>query len=159
MKTLVVYYSRTGTTKRMALEIARKLKADVDEILSEDYSGSWGYLSGSLQALFKTKPKIRFNKNPGDYDRVIVGSPIWAGTFVPPVRSYLSINMNKLNKFIFFCSSGGGNIANARNQLKILNPKTIFSLTTKEVKNDRYYAKLESFVKEVKKQDEKIKKK
>ena len=46
MKTLIIYYSRGGTTKRIAEELAKKLGSDVDPItitrdLYKGYLGEW----------------------------------------------------------------------------------------------------------------------
>jgi len=47
MKTLVAYYSRTGNTKKVAVEIAKNLKADIDEIIDKkDRSGMIGWIIG-----------------------------------------------------------------------------------------------------------------
>ena len=37
MKYLIAYYSKTGNTKKVALDLAKKLKADVDEIIVTDF--------------------------------------------------------------------------------------------------------------------------
>ena len=37
MKTLVVYYSRTGTTKKIAVELAEKIGAEIEEIREITY--------------------------------------------------------------------------------------------------------------------------
>jgi len=45
MKTLVVYYSRTGKTKFVAEKIAVELKADVEEVVDlKSRSGRFGFL-------------------------------------------------------------------------------------------------------------------
>ena len=44
MRSLVVYYSRTGVTKKVAEAISRKLGSDVEEIIDQrDRSGPKGY--------------------------------------------------------------------------------------------------------------------
>ena len=44
------------------------------------------------------------------YDRIIIGTPVWAGTFTPPIRSFIEENRNKLEgkKIAAFTSSSGG---------------------------------------------------
>ena len=44
------------------------------------------------------------------YDRIIFGTPVWASTFVPPLRTFINDNRDIKDKKIavFTCSSGGG---------------------------------------------------
>ena len=52
MKTLIVYYSRTGLTKKIATHISETLKADIDEIIdTKKRSGAIGYMSGGRDAM------------------------------------------------------------------------------------------------------------
>jgi len=46
---------------------------------------------------------------PEKYDRVILGFPVWAGTFAPPIRTFIKEN-NLKGKHIaaFACQSGSG---------------------------------------------------
>ena len=46
--------------------------------------------------------------DPLKYDVIFVGSPIWFGTFVPPVRSFLQKYDLKGKKVFFFCTHGKG---------------------------------------------------
>ena len=56
MKTLVVLYSRTGTTKKVGEEIAAALKADVEEIIdTKKRSGPIGYVQAGRDAMKKKK--------------------------------------------------------------------------------------------------------
>ncbi|KKQ30010.1 MAG: Flavodoxin, FldA [Candidatus Shapirobacteria bacterium GW2011_GWF2_37_20] len=81
MKTLVVFYSRTGNTRRMGELIAQKLHADIDEIIDQkSRSGIIGWILSGRDAMKEYLTKITFTKNPADYDLVIVGTPIWAGS-------------------------------------------------------------------------------
>jgi flavodoxin len=102
-KILVVFYSRTGHTKELAKKISKELNADLDEVYEKKSRlGIKGFISGGLGALFRTKSKITFKKNPSQYDLVVIGTPIWSGNVCPAIRTYLM--RNKLNKVAFFCS-------------------------------------------------------
>jgi flavodoxin len=106
MKSLVVFYSRTGTTKKVAEAISKKLNADIEEIVDlKSRKGILGFFSGGKDAFKKELTKIKkTEKNPADYDLVLIGSPIWAGTMVPAVRTYL--NDAKIKKAAFFATGG-----------------------------------------------------
>lgn len=107
MKSLVVFYSRTGTTKKVAIEIAHKLGAELEEIIDlKDRKGAIGWLSGGKDAFKKNPTEIKkIEKNPKDYDLVVVGTPVWASTMAPAIRVYLSTA--KIKKAAFFVTMGG----------------------------------------------------
>jgi len=120
MKTLVVYYSRTGQTRKIALDIAEKLKAEIDEIQdSKNRKGFWGYLWAGADAVKKSLTEIEFSKNPEDFDLVVLGSPTWAGRMAPAIRTYLT--KNNLQNCAFFCTAGGKGYGNVLSELMELN--------------------------------------
>jgi flavodoxin len=75
-KILVVYYSRTGNTKKIAGELAKKFSADLEAIDdSQDRSGVFNYLKSGYEAARKKECVISALKhNPSDYDIVIIGT-------------------------------------------------------------------------------------
>ncbi|MBC7098879.1 NAD(P)H-dependent oxidoreductase [Candidatus Bipolaricaulota bacterium] len=115
MKTLVVVYSRTGTTLSLAKGIADALAADLEVIEDRvNRRGLLGFLRSGYEALRKKLPPIADPKHdPEDYDLVVVGTPIWAGRMSSPVRAYLHRFRGKLRKAAFFATSAGGGHQNA----------------------------------------------
>lgn len=110
MKMLVAYYSRTGHTERLAQEIAARCEADIDRIRDDgvDRSGLWGYLCSGWQAARSAAPAIqRANKNPSDYDLVVIGTPVWNWSLAPPVRTYARRHADQFKQVAFFCTEGG----------------------------------------------------
>lgn len=108
MKILVVYYSRTGRTEQAAKEIAGKLGADIEKIGDKKKrEGIWGFVFGGRDAMKKRLTEIEMEIDPGDYDLVIVGTPVWAGNMTPAIRTYLVQTAGRLNKVAFFNTSGG----------------------------------------------------
>jgi flavodoxin len=109
MKTLVVFYSRTGTTRRVAEAISASLNCDREEIFdTKDRAGVWGYLAAGRDASLKRPTAIReMRVDPAAYDLVIVGTPVWAFTAVPAVRTFLANSKGRLKKVAFFCTQGG----------------------------------------------------
>ena len=80
MKTLCLYYTRTNTTKAAMEHLAKLLDADIAEYTDgKDRSGALGYVGACFASLKKNFPKITIEGNIslGDYDRVLVGMPIW----------------------------------------------------------------------------------
>ena len=76
---LVVYYSRTGGTRKVAEYIAKQLGADIEEIIDmKKRSGIWGFLTGARDALRRKETEINeIKKDSSKYDLVIAGSPMF----------------------------------------------------------------------------------
>ena len=107
MKILVAYYSKTGNTKKVALELAKILKADIDEIIDlKNRSGLIGWLKGGRDAMKEVLTDIKTSKDPSKYDLVILGTPIWAWNATPAARSYVAEYKDKIKKMALFTTSG-----------------------------------------------------
>ncbi len=94
MKTLVVYYTRTGTTRAVAETVAAELGADLEEIVDlKKREGKIGWLSGGRDAMRKKQTEIvPTTKAPCDYDLIVLGTPIWAWAPTPALRTYVARN-------------------------------------------------------------------
>ena len=65
MKILVAFYSKTGKTKKVALGIAKQLKADIDEIADlKNRRGIIGWIIAGRDAFRGLLTEIKFKKNP-----------------------------------------------------------------------------------------------
>lgn len=108
-KILVVYYSRSGYTQNIAQRIADAAGADIEII--EDRSprrGVFGYWRSALEAALHLKADVRpVKRAPGDYDLVVIGTPIWFWNMASPVRAYISQHRKQLKWVAFFCTYGG----------------------------------------------------
>jgi flavodoxin len=107
VRILVVYFSRTGTTERVARVVARALDADIEPIVDHTRRrGIIGYLRSAYQAasghLVTVEPATR---DPWTYDLVVAGTPIWNQSLSSPVRSYLE--RHEFHRVAFFCTCGG----------------------------------------------------
>jgi len=154
---LVVYYSRTGATRKAAEYITKKLGADMEEIIDmKKRSGICCFLTGGRDALKRKETKINeIKKDPSKYDLVIVGSPLWAGNMAPAIRTYLNKYKTDIKSVAFFATSGSSNPANIFEEAKSLLDKELISLMwicTKELKNDSVFnAKIASFTENISK--------
>jgi flavodoxin len=106
MKILTAYYTRTGNTRKIAEIISETLYSDIDEIIDlKNRKGKLiGFINAGRDAFTKKLTQIKHLKNPEDYNLLIIGTPVWAGTMTPAVRTYLT--KNKINKIAFFCTCG-----------------------------------------------------
>ncbi|KOF55627.1 MULTISPECIES: flavodoxin family protein [Clostridium] len=112
MKSLVVFYSLEGHTKFIANLIAGELKCDLLELQPQKEIPKTGFRKffwGGKSAIFKEKPSLK-NKIPNleQYDTIFIGTPIWAGTYAPPINTFISDNEIKQKNIAFFASHGGG---------------------------------------------------
>jgi flavodoxin len=109
MKALIVYFSRSGVTKKVAGRIAELLGCDLQEIVPvRGYSGLFGYLRAAIEIARKRLPEIHaLERSPGDYDLVVVGTPVWANTMASPVRSFFSKYHDELKRVSLFATKGG----------------------------------------------------
>lgn len=155
MKTLVVYYSRTGNTRKVAEALAGKLGADIEE-LKEDINrrGFIGYLTAGRDGMLKRKTRINpLSNNPSDYDLVLVGGPIWGFNLAPPLRTFLSEFKGKLKQTAFFCTMGGSGDTRTFIEMEKecgLTPKKNLSVTEKEVADCSYQDACKAFSKRLK---------
>lgn len=91
MKILVAYYSRTGTTERLAKALARWLDADCDPITEDGrYEGALGFGRAYLAGLTQVSCPVHARRDPVPYDHVIIGGPVWVGHMPSPLRQYLT---------------------------------------------------------------------
>ena len=109
MKSLVVYYSRTGNSRFVAQTIAAEVGADVEEVMDlKKRSGAFGFLIGGSDARLGKETKIAPTaKSPVDYDLIVVGTPVWAGRPTPAISSYLKKNDLSGKKTAIFLTQGG----------------------------------------------------
>lgn len=113
MKGLVVFYSLEGHTKFIADIIAKELNYDLLELKPEKEfpkSKFRKYIWGGKSVVFNEKPRLK-NEIPNldKYDTVLIGTPIWASTYAPPINTFISENeISGKNIGIFACHAGGG---------------------------------------------------
>ena len=153
MKTLIAFYSRTGTTRKAAQAIAKLLKCDMEEIIDmNDRKGVLGYISAGKDASLKRLTKLKKTKKDYTlYDLVIVGTPIWSWSVSTPTRTYL--HYNKFKRVAFFLTMGGSGHEGTFKQMEILcgkKPLATLALTTKEVVRGEFEDKTKGFVEKIK---------
>ncbi len=112
MNTAVVYFSLEGNTRYAAEMIARELDADLIRLVpAKPYpTGNAGkYFWCGKSSAFGESPKLEaYPFDPKKYDLVVLGTPIWAGTYTPPLRTFLRKNKLPGEKAaLFACCSGG----------------------------------------------------
>ncbi|MCD4671269.1 MAG: hypothetical protein K8R77_01285 [Anaerolineaceae bacterium] len=110
-KTLVLYYSYEGSTRKIAELIASTIDADIEEvkpIKEMKTKGFAKYMWGGGQVMMKKRPELKpLNVNLDDYDTIFLGSPVWAFTVSPPISSLLEKGCLNGKQIAFFhCCDG-----------------------------------------------------
>jgi flavodoxin len=151
---LVVHYSRSGTTRRLAAAIAERLHCDTEEIRDRDpRKGLSGYIRSVFDSLRKRPADIETPmRDAGAYDLVIIGTPVWAGSMSAPVRSYLLVNKDRLHQVAFFCTLGGSGATSTFARMADLlerQPVAGVFATAVDMKSDTYLAMARQFAKEI----------
>ena len=154
MKTLVVYYSRTGNTKMIADTISESLDCDIEEIVDKEKRGGIiGYLKSGYEA---SRNKLSIIEDPihdlSKYDLLIVGTPVWAGKMSVPLRTYLHKNMGKIPLLACFCTAGRSGIDDTIKNIgeyTSTTPIESFGLTSSDIKSGSYKAVIEKFVQDL----------
>lgn len=156
MKILVAFYSRTGLTKKLSLSLADKIGAEVEEIIDiNPRSGVLGYIVSGREAISKKLAQIEPpHYNPSDYDLVIVGTPLWAGTMSSPIRAYLERFKGNFKAVAFFTTQQAGaqeKIFKILADFVGLQPLANMSVLSKEVVRGDYQEKINDFIKQYEK--------
>lgn len=119
-KTLVVYYSATGSTKAVAETIANTANADlfeitpVDPYTSDDLNWTEDNSRVNVEHDDESKRDVELTKTTPDnweqYDTVFVGYPIWWGIAAWPVNNFIKSNDFSGKTVIPFCTSASSGL-------------------------------------------------
>ena len=127
MKKLVVYYSYTGNTKKIAEMIKNRLDCDILELepstpFSTDYDEVVNeYQNNSIDN--KEVPIKDINVNLGDYDKIIIGTPVWWYTISPVVVTFLK-KYDLSNKTIYPFATNAGWLGKTFKDIEKLCPNS-----------------------------------
>lgn len=129
-KVLVVYFSATGTTKKLAEYAADAMDAELYEIVPQqpytsadlDY-GDKNSRSTKEMNDPNSRPEIDGSvENMADYDIVFIGYPIWWASIPMPIASFLEEYDFSGKTIIPFCSHGGGRFGQSLTAIAKLAP-------------------------------------
>lgn len=111
MKTLILYYSYGGNTRRIAEMIQKELGGDLAEIETvKPYTGSYEAIvdQGQREVNSGFMPRLKpLLVDVRGYDRVILGSPVWWYTFAPAMNTFLHENDLAGKEIWPFATNGG----------------------------------------------------
>jgi flavodoxin len=155
MKSLVVFYSRTGNTRRVAKLLTSELKAkleEIDDIKRRD--GLVGYLRTNWDAALKRAAQIMPPKSdPRAFDLVVVGTPIWNWAMSAPIRSFLADRGRAIRAVAFFCTMGNAGEAQVFAEMQELcgqAPIESFAFSEKSIADGSFELLARAFAAKVK---------
>ena len=110
-KKIVIYFSYTGNTRKIANMIKDRLNCDILELKPViPYSDDYQKVVDEEQSLEGSnhKPQIEdINLNLDDYDTIILGTPVWWYREAPVVRTFLGNYDLSGKKVIPFATNAG----------------------------------------------------
>ena len=150
-KTLVAYFSASGTTASVAEKVAAAAKADIFEIepavpyTNADLNWMDKKSRSSVEMNDKTsRPAIvKKNLELGGYDTIFVGFPIWWYTAPTIIKTFLEAYDFSGKKIALFATSGGSGFGNTVRNLqpsvdestKFVSEKLLNGATMSEIEN------------------------
>ena len=125
-KSLVAYFSATGTTKKVAENLAKAINADIYEIKPvvayTDADLNWRDSNSRSSVEMNDKSSrpemIADNFSVKDYHVIYLGFPIWWGTAPHIVETFLEKQDFSNKTIVLFATSGSSGIGNTDEDLK-----------------------------------------
>ena len=125
MKTLILYYSYGGNTRRIARMLQKEIGGEIAEIETViPYTGDYNSVvdQGQQEVNGGFMPDIRpLRVDVKEFDRIILGSPVWWYTFAPAVKTVLS-QYDLSGKEIYPFATNGGWIGHIFKDIKASCP-------------------------------------
>ena len=130
-KILVVYFSATGTTKQVAVNLAKIVDADICEIIplqpytSADLDWHNSHSRSSVEMNnSESRPDIKpIELDLKNYDCIFLGYPIWWDLAPRVVNTFIESNDLTGKTIIPFATSGGSSIEESVAALQRLYPE------------------------------------
>ena len=120
---LVIYYSLEGNTELLAENIANAVEADIVRLTPlKELNPEKGsrFFWGGKQVFMKQAPPFEpLAINLEDYQMIFIGTPIWASSITPVIRSFLNRYKLHNKQIAVFWSSAGG-----KGEAYLYDPKT-----------------------------------
>lgn len=128
-KYLILYYSQSGATGKLANDIKQKLgdKADIEAIQVEvPYNGTYQETISRCQEEMAdgVAPAVKpLQANLDDYDVIFIGYPVWFGTYAQPIAGLVKAYDFAGKKIVPFCTFGSGGLQTSSENLKKALPQ------------------------------------
>ena len=131
MKTLVAYFSATGTTEAVAKDLAEVTGGTLYEIKPEvkytaadlDWRNKESRSTIEMQDKNSRPAFVKDLKDADSYDRIFIGFPVWWYTAPTIINTFIEAYGFEGKAVIFFATSGGSTIDKANKDFAAAYPK------------------------------------
>jgi flavodoxin len=156
-KILIVYYSKTGRTERAAKDVAAALHADIEKLVDQkNRNGFFAFFTSGRDAMKKRKTELGpLQKDPANYDLVVLCTPVWGWNITPAIRTYMDMNKGKFKNTAYLITAGGttaDKVVPFCEEVTGQKPIAYVGFVDKELKdNTIYQEKVAKFIEDLKK--------
>lgn len=134
MKTLIIYFSASGVTKKVAEELSQLVEGDLFEIEPvERYTDAdldWRDQNSRSTIEMNDRdfrPAVSKKvENMGDYDKVVIGFPVWWYTAPTIINTFIEENDLSGKDVYIFVTSGGSGVDGSLKDLRAKYPEIKF---------------------------------
>lgn len=125
-KPLIVYFSHSGNTKKIAENIQKIVGGDIVQIEAanaypEKYNDLTAYAKKELESNARPPVKTRID-NPDQYGVIFLGYPNWWSSMPMPVYTFIEQNKLDGKTIAPFVTHGGGGLGHSIEDLKKIAP-------------------------------------
>jgi len=94
---------------------------------------------------------ITYNRDPKNYDILLIGGPVWAWTVSPAIRTYLDKNVDalKIKRVAFFAtqsSDGAEKKFQAMENVLGMKPLATLTINGKDFRSEVHVQKIDKFI-------------
>ena len=106
---IIICYSRLGTTRTIAREMARNIRCEIEEIISNENRHDLWTVNCVFDQLFDWDDAVvPLYRDVSEYNPVIIAGPIWIHRFATPLRTMLK-KLDLRGKEVYVLVTNQGN--------------------------------------------------
>ena len=117
--TLIVFYSFTGNSRRVAQLLSAQQGWPIGEILeARSRTGGIGTLRCVLDSLLGREPAVRYSgPDPASFERVVLVAPVWMHQLASPMRSFIAGTHQRVRAYAVVMTMGSIGATNAEREI------------------------------------------
>lgn len=138
MKTVILYYTFSGSSKKEAERLSQELSAPVIRVKeAKNRSLFSSFIPGGFQAMRRKAVAISPSNIPlEEYDRIIIGCPIWANYPAPAFNTIIELLPSGKEVELFFCSGSGLSNKSKQDTIEMVEKKGCVVISYRDVKTN-----------------------